>query len=273
MVRKRKPGTAAGQRAGLAGRAPRAVHKAAPRGTATRKGADKAKAGAKTSRPRGRPRGAAALAAYAETVWNELLALYPDAHCELDFRSPWELLVATILSAQCTDKRVNMVTPVLFTKYPGPRELSAARPEDVEAIIKSTGFFRAKTKSLLGVANALVERHGAQVPSTMPELVVLPGVGRKTANVVLGNAFGINEGVVVDTHVGRLSVRLGFTRETDPVKVEQVLMALFPRERWTLLSHLLIWHGRRICEARRPRCEVCPVNEICPSSLVRPSMR
>jgi endonuclease-3 len=274
MARNRKPETAArGRRTAQDKSAARVTPKPSPKRTSASRGGSKGKVRGQTSKPPGRPRGAAALAAYAERVWNELLALYPDAHCELDFRSPWELLVATILSAQCTDKRVNMVTPVLFTKYPGPRELSAARPEDVEAIVKSTGFFRAKTKALLGVANALVERHGAQVPSTMPELVVLPGVGRKTANVVLGNAFGINEGVVVDTHVGRLSVRLGFTRETDPVKVEQVLMGLFPRERWSLLSHLLIWHGRRICEARRPRCEICPLNEICPSSLARSSMR
>jgi endonuclease-3 len=181
--------------------------------------------------------------------------------------------VATILSAQCTDKRVNMVTPVLFARYPGPRLLATATPDDLEGIIRSTGFFRAKTKALLGVANALVDRHRGLVPSTMEELVVLPGVGRKTANVVLGNAFSINEGVVVDTHVGRLAVRLGLTSEVDPVKVERSLMALFPAERWTLLSHLLIWHGRRVCEARKPRCGECTLNAICPSSLVRPKTR
>lgn len=214
-----------------------------------------------------------ALAGYADVVWDRLHALYPDAHCELDFRSPWELLVATILSAQCTDKRVNMVTPILFAKYPGPGELALARPEEVEEIIKSTGFFRAKTKALIGVANALTDRHGGRVPSTMEALVVLPGVGRKTANVVLGNAFSINEGVVVDTHVGRVSVRLGLTNETDPIKVERDLMALYTRERWTLLSHLLIWHGRRICIARKPRCAECPLCDVCPSSLVRPKTR
>ncbi len=208
------------------------------------------------------------LPAHANEVWNRLRALYPDAHCELDFRSPWELLVATILSAQCTDKRVNMVTPVLFAKYPGPAELSRANPDDVENIIKSTGFFRAKTKSLLGVAGAVSDQYGGKVPTSMEQLVVLPGVGRKTANVVLGNAFDINVGVVVDTHVTRVSARLGLTSETEPLRIERDLMELYPAERWTLLSHLLIWHGRRICEARRPRCEICTLNDICPSSLV-----
>lgn len=227
----------------------------------------------KSSTPaRGRLKGVA-LARYADVVWDRLHALYPDAHCELDFRSPWELLVATILSAQCTDRRVNMVTPVLFARYPAPAELAEARSEDVEEIIKSTGFFRAKTKALIGVANALTDRHEGRVPSTMEALVVLPGVGRKTANVVLGNAFDINDGVVVDTHVGRVTVRLGLTNETDPVKVERDLMALFARERWTLLSHLLIWHGRRICIARKPRCAECPLFDVCPSSLVRPKTR
>lgn len=250
--------------------------------TATRKAATRKKTAAprsprtqkaKSSGRLPRPLKGAALTSYATVVWDRLHALYPDAHCELDFRSPWELLVATILSAQCTDKRVNMVTPVLFARYPGPAQLATARPEDVETIIKSTGFFRAKTKALLGVASALVDRHDAQVPPAMDALVVLPGVGRKTANVVLGNAFDINDGVVVDTHVGRVGVRLGLTSETDPVKVERDLMALFPRERWTLLSHLLIWHGRRICIARKPRCGECPLAELCPSSLVRPPTR
>lgn len=254
----------------------------AGKGTATRKAATRKKTAAppssrtqkpKSSRRVQRPLKGAALTAYATVVWDRLHALYPDAHCELDFRSPWELLVATILSAQCTDKRVNMVTPVLFAKFPGPAQLAIARPEDVETIIKSTGFFRAKTKALLGVASALVDRHDAQVPPSMEALVVLPGVGRKTANVVLGNAFAINDGVVVDTHVGRVGVRLGLTNETDPVKVERALMALFPRERWTLLSHLLIWHGRRICIARKPRCGECPLADVCPSSLVRPPTR
>jgi endonuclease-3 len=193
---------------------------------------------------------------------------YPDAHCELDFNSPLQLLAATILSAQCTDKRVNMVTPQLFETYPDAESMSSAKVEDLEEIIKSTGFFRNKTKSLLGMSAAVAERHAGAVPPTMEELVKLPGVGRKTANVVLGNAFGINEGVVVDTHVGRLSVRLGLTDETDPVKVEQVLMALFPRNDWALLSHLLIFHGRRVCIARAPKCGECVLNDICPSARV-----
>ena len=193
---------------------------------------------------------------------------HPDAHCELDYRTPLELLEATILSAQCTDKRVNMVTPMLFRTFPTAQSLADAPPEKVEEIIKSTGFFRNKTKSLIGLGKALVERHGGQVPDSMAALVKLPGVGRKTANVVLGNAFRKNEGIVVDTHVARVSFRLGLTRETDPVKIEQDLMQLFPREDWTLLSHLLIFHGRRICEARRPKCEICPLNDICPSSTV-----
>jgi endonuclease-3 len=203
----------------------------------------------------------------ADAIYQQLLALYPDAHCELDFASPYQLLAATILSAQCTDKRVNMTTPALFAAYPGPRELAAARPEDVEEIIRSTGFFRAKARSLIGMASALVDRHGGAVPAEMDALVQLPGVGRKTANVVLGNAFDINVGVVVDTHVGRLAVRLGLTRETDPIKVEQALMKLFPSDRWTMLSHLLIWHGRRLCDARKPRCGDCPLAPSCPSAL------
>lgn len=208
----------------------------------------------------------AALKAHAAAVYAELVRLYPDAHCELDYRTPYELTVATILSAQCTDKRVNMVTPALFAAYPDATALAVAPPAHVEELVKTTGFFRAKTKSLLGMASQVVERHGGEIPSTMAELVVLPGVGRKTANVVLGNAFGINEGVVVDTHVGRLATRLGFTKATDPVKVEAALMAVFPRQDWTLLSHLLIWHGRRICDARSPRCGSCTLRPICPSA-------
>jgi endonuclease-3 len=205
---------------------------------------------------------------HAAELQRRLLADYPDAHCELEFRTPFELLVATILSAQCTDKRVNMVTPVLFARYPTPQALAEARAEDVEAIIRSTGFFRAKTKSILGMADAVVEQHGGEVPRELDALVRLPGVGRKTANVVLGNAFGIEEGVVVDTHVARVSARLGLTRETDPVRIEQDLVRLFPRGTWTMLSHLLIWHGRRVCDARRPRCEACSLRDRCPSSLV-----
>lgn len=193
---------------------------------------------------------------------------YPDAHCALDFKTAFQLAIATILSAQCTDKRVNMVTPELFKRYRTPAALAEADPADVETLIKSTGFFRAKTKSLTGMARALVRDHGGKMPRTMAELVKLPGIGRKTANVILGNAFDINEGVVVDTHVGRVTARLGLTRETDPVKIESDLMRLFPRDDWTLLAHRLITHGRTICDARRPKCELCFLNDICPSSLV-----
>jgi endonuclease-3 len=181
---------------------------------------------------------------------------YPDARTELDFETPLQLLIATILSAQCTDKRVNMVTPILFARYPDARSLAVAAQTELEEIIKSTGFFRNKTKSLLGMSAAIVERHDGEVPRTMAELVLLPGVGRKTANVVLGNAIGTSEGVVVDTHVGRLSVRLGLTNETDP------------HEEWVMLSHLLIFHGRRVCVSRLPRCAACVLNDICPSSRV-----
>ena len=201
-------------------------------------------------------------------VYARLSALYPDAHCELDFRSPLQLLIATILSAQCTDKRVNMVTPALFAKYSTARALAAANPEQLEELIKPTGFFRNKTRSLIGMAKGVSKSHGGEVPRTMDELVALPGVGRKTANVILGNAFATNEGVVVDTHVGRVSLRLGLITETDPVKAEQQLMKLFPQENWAMLSHLLIFHGRRICVARVPKCGICPLNDICPSSRV-----
>ena len=206
--------------------------------------------------------------ARAAEYYRRLRAMYPDAHCALDHENPYQLLVATILSAQCTDKRVNMVTPDLFERYPAPDALADAEPEELENAIRSTGFFRNKTKSLLGMAHAVVERHGGQIPSSMEELTHLPGVGRKTANVILGNAFGKNVGIVVDTHVTRLSNRLGLTRETDAVKIEEDLMPLFPPEQWTMLSHLLIEHGRQICIARTPRCEVCPLNDICPSSRV-----
>ena len=205
---------------------------------------------------------------YAEMFYDRLIANYPNAHCALDFQTPFQLLIATILSAQCTDKRVNMVTPALFKRYPTPASLAAAKPEELEEMIKSTGFFRNKTKSLIGMSAAVAEFHNGSIPKDMDALVKLPGVGRKTANVILGNAFDTNEGVVVDTHVARLSQRLGFTKHTDPVKIEQDLMKLFPREQWTMLSHLLIEHGRQICEARRPKCEECFLNDICPSSRV-----
>jgi endonuclease-3 len=196
---------------------------------------------------------------------NRILAeTYPDAHCELDFENPFQLLVATVLSAQTTDVRVNLTTPALFAKYPTPEDLPAANPEDVEQILKPTGFFRAKTKSVMGLSAALRDRFGGEVPRTMDELVTLPGVGRKTANVVLGNAFDV-PGITVDTHFSRLSRRFGWTTDTDPVKIEQEVGELIPRKDWTILSHRLIWHGRRMCHARRPACGVCPLARLCPS--------
>jgi endonuclease-3 len=204
----------------------------------------------------------------APIIFKRLARAYPDAHCELDHTNAYQLLVATILSAQCTDKRVNLVTPALFERYPDAEALAMADPRDVEELIKPTGFFRNKTKSLLGMAGGLLDRFGGVVPDRMDDLVTLPGVGRKTANVILGTAFDKPAGVVVDTHVGRVSRRLGLTRLSDPVKVERVLMKLFPQKNWTLLSHLLIFHGRRVCLARRPRCAECVLNDLCPSSEV-----
>jgi endonuclease-3 len=193
---------------------------------------------------------------------------YPDATCALRHESALQLLVATILSAQSTDARVNMVTPALFAKYGTARDLASADPGVLQQEIHSTGFFRNKTRSIIGMAQALLERHGGEVPDTMEALVQLPGVGRKTANVVLGTWFGKNAGIVVDTHVQRLSTLLGLTCETDPVKIERDLMALVPRDKWTWFSHTLILHGRRVCVARRPRCEICVVSRWCPSSRV-----
>jgi endonuclease III len=193
---------------------------------------------------------------------------YPDATCALHHKSALELLVATILSAQSTDARVNMVTPALFAKYKTAEDFARADPRVLEQEVHSTGFFRNKTKSIIGMAQALVERHGGEVPDTMEQLVQLPGVGRKTANVVLGSWFGKNEGVVVDTHVQRLTTLLGLTKEKDPVKIERDLMALVPRDKWTWFSHTLILHGRRVCIARRPKCEICVINRYCPSSRV-----
>ncbi len=224
----------------------------------------KAKTVAKKARPRRIAR--AQLPAHAAELYKRLTALYPDAHCELDFRNAFELLAATILSAQCTDKRVNMTTPALFAAFPDAGALASAKQEDVEQIVKSTGFFRAKAKNLIAMAGDLVDHHDGEVPADMDALVKLAGVGRKTANVLLGNAFNINVGVVVDTHVGRLANRLGLTAETDPVKVEQALIPLFARDSWTMLSHLLIWHGRRTCDAKKPKCGECALADICPSA-------
>ena len=190
--------------------------------------------------------------------------MYPDAHCELDFTNPLELLVATILSAQSTDKRVNTVTPVLFGRYRAAADYAGADPEELEKIIHSTGFFRAKANNLIKLGQALCERFGGEVPRTLDEMVTLPGVGRKTANVVLGNAFGV-PGITVDTHFGRLVRRFGWTTETDPVKVEAEIGALFPPKDWTLMSHHLIWHGRRVCHSRRPACGACGLADLCPS--------
>ena len=189
--------------------------------------------------------------------------LYPAATCALRFTGPYQLLVATILSAQCTDERVNMVTPRLFARYPAAADLAAAQPAELEAIIRPTGFFHNKAKSLLGMARGLVERHGGAVPARMEDLVRLPGVGRKTANVVLGNAFGI-PGITVDTHLGRVARRLGLTDQEDPVKVELGLMEIIPQKRWTLFSHQMIWHGRRRCQARKPLCGQCDLLPLCP---------
>ncbi len=213
-------------------------------------------------------KGNSARSARAKTTLSRLKREYPEARCALDHVDAYQLLVATILSAQCTDARVNLVTPAFFARYPSPEALARADRAEVEDLIRSTGFFRNKTRSLIGMAQALVRDHRGVVPRTMEELRVLPGVGRKTANVVLGNAYGINEGVTVDTHVTRLSRLLGLTRHDDPVKIEQDLMSLFPREDWTLLSHLLIFHGRRVCIARRPRCPECVLADFCPSAAV-----
>jgi len=206
--------------------------------------------------------------ARASEVYDLLTDEYPDAHCELAFRNPFQLGVATILPAQTTDVRVNMVTPGLFERYADAEALANAQQEDVEQIVRSTGFFRNKARNIIGFARGLMADHDGQVPKTMAELSALPGVGRKTANVVLGNAFGLDEGVVVDTHVKRLSTLLQFTKQKTPEKVEQDLIVLFPQERWTLLSHLLIWHGRRVCDAKKPRCEACTLSGLCPSSRV-----
>jgi endonuclease III len=200
----------------------------------------------------------------ASEVFRRLRKAYPDAKCALDHSSPLELLVATVLSAQCTDVRVNMVTPVLFRKYKTAADYARSPAGELEREIRQTGFFNSKARSLRRAGAAIAAEHGGKVPDTMDALVALPGVGRKTANVILGNAFGKDEGFVVDTHVARLSKRLGFTRETDPIKVEQDLIALVPRGKRTLGAHCLIFHGRRICVARKPRCEICPVNPLCP---------
>ena len=201
--------------------------------------------------------------AFAAQVLDTLEATHPEARCALDYKNAFELTVATILSAQCTDERVNKVTPALFARYPDAASLAAAVPAELEEIIRSTGFFRAKARSLIGFAKGLVEKYGGVVPRTIAELVPLPGIGRKTANVVIGHAYGVNEGIAVDTHVLRVTNRLGLAHGDDPLKIEAQLMALVPSERWTRTTDLLIFHGRKICDARRPACGTCPLFPIC----------
>lgn len=218
-------------------------------------------AGQRSAAPAAPP---AALVRRARRVHRLLAERHPDAHCELDFTTPLELAVATVLSAQCTDKRVNQVTPALFRRYPTAADYAAADRGELEELIRSTGFFRSKATALIGLGAALQERFDGRLPRRLADLVTLPGIGRKTANVILGNAFDV-PGLTVDTHVGRLARRLGWTAEQDPVRVERDLAALFPRRDWTLLSHRLIFHGRRVCHARRPACGACPVARLCPS--------
>ncbi|MEC7564114.1 MAG: endonuclease III [Planctomycetota bacterium] len=201
---------------------------------------------------------------YARRIVRHLAKGYPDAECALHYESPFQLLIATILSAQCTDERVNLVTAELFKKYPTPFDLAAATQKQVEKIINSAGFFRSKARNIRGCSQQLIDRHQGEVPRSLEELVVLPGVGRKTANVLLGTEFGIPSGVVVDTHVGRISRRLGLTSETDAVKVERDLMGLLPKTEWIYYSHRMIHHGRKICDARKPRCEDCSMKRFCP---------
>ena len=211
-----------------------------------------------------------ALVRRARRIARELAVLYPDVHTELNFETPLELLVATILSAQTTDKSVNLVTPTLFARYPTAADYASADREEMEKIIQSTGFYRAKTTSLIGLGQALCERFGGEVPSRLKDLVTLPGVGRKTANVVLGNAFGV-PGITVDTHFGRLARRFGWTTDTDPVKVEAQVATLIPRKDWTDLSQRMIWHGRRVCHSRRPACGACGLARLCPSYGLGPT--
>jgi len=199
----------------------------------------------------------------AKRLQRGLAKLYPDAHCALNHENALQLLIATILSAQCTDVRVNMVTPSLFSRYPNARAFAQADPSELEQAIKSTGFYRNKTKSIIACCKAIIEKHGGLVPNTMENLVPLPGVGRKTANVILGNAFDV-PGIVVDTHVGRLARRMGLTKHDDPEKVEQDLMAVIPKKDWTVFSHRMIFHGRQVCQARKPNCDGCLLNKDCP---------
>lgn len=257
-----KPATVRRKRPKAAAKPPRSGRSRQSAAAGTRRSAP-----AKARKPRETPEQRAARAA---SLLATLRELYPDANCALRHGSAYELLVATILSAQCTDERVNRVTPAFFARFPDARALASADPEDVEALIRSTGFFRNKTRSLIGMAQAVCSNHGGDVPDSMEALLELPGVARKTANCVLGTWFRKNEGVVVDTHVGRLATRLGLLANSrnakDAVRIERELMTLFPRESWTYLSHALILHGRGVCAARRPRCEACALSDRCPSS-------
>jgi len=205
--------------------------------------------------------------AHVAEIIARLRATYPDAHCELDYETPIQLLVATILSAQCTDARVNMTTPALFARFPTVEALAGADPVEMEELVRPTGFYRQKARYIREAATRILTEYGGEVPSDLDELLTLPGVARKTANVVRGEIFGLSDGITVDTHVKRLAARLGLTTATDPVKVERDLMAIIPRESWREISHLLIWHGRRLCTARKPACHECPLNDICPSAF------
>ncbi|GHE54414.1 endonuclease III [Streptomyces capitiformicae] len=242
----------------------KAAAKAAAANAAVAETAPVAPAKPSKPKPKHKPESRTALVRRARRINRELAEVYPYAHPELDFENSFELIVATVLSAQTTDLRVNQTTPALFAKYPTPEDLAAANPEEVEEILRPTGFFRAKTKSVIGLSKALVENFGGEVPGRLEDLVKLPGVGRKTAFVVLGNAFG-RPGITVDTHFQRLVRRWRWTEETDPDKIEAAVGALFPKSEWTMLSHHVIFHGRRICHARKPACGACPIAPLCPA--------
>jgi endonuclease III len=260
----RRPGKKGARGGTPTGHAKRSVRAQTPRRRGKAKGTGKPREAGRTSARAGLPRAAERIGPIIE----RLRATYPEAGCSLQHADPLELLVATILSAQCTDARVNQVTATLFRKYRTADDYATADPAVFEDEIRSTGFFRNKTKSILGMAATLVERHGGRVPDSMEQLVALPGVGRKTANVVLGNAFGKDEGVVVDTHVARIGHLLGLTSESDPERIERDLVALVPKDTWTLFPHLLIHHGRSVCVARRPKCGACALADLCPSAAV-----